>query len=177
MRIKLVLNGYKEFVELPLHYNSIVQGILYRSLPKFLSEFLHEIGFFYNGRRFKLFTFSRIFSEKFIIDRKKKKIRYKNPITIYVSSGVSDITKNWGENFLKKEKINLGTNKLFLESIEILEQPEFKEEILIKTLSPITVYRTFANEKKFYRYYTPDEREFCELLKENLRKKYSILSG
>jgi CRISPR-associated endoribonuclease Cas6 len=154
--------------------------MLYKNLPKQLSDFLHDIGFFYNKRQFKLFTFSKIKSEHFILIRKNGKvvnIKYKTPIIIYLSSAIGDFTKNWGETFIKKNKIFLGRNQLYLESIEVLQNPTFKEEMEIKTLSPITVYKTFENEKKYYRYYSPSEPEFQELIKENLRKKYEIITG
>ncbi|SNZ10615.1 CRISPR-associated endoribonuclease Cas6 [Persephonella hydrogeniphila] len=179
MRLKLTFHTDKEYISLPLHHNTTLQGMFYKSLPPPLSEFLHEIGFFYNGRRFKLFTFSKINSEKFVIlnGKKGKRVKYKSPITIQISSGIPDITKNWGETFLKKHKITLGKNELYLESIEVVPQPKFSEDMIIRTLAPITVYRTFQDEKKYYRYYSPDEEEFEELIRENLRKKYEILTG
>jgi CRISPR-associated endoribonuclease Cas6 len=180
MRLKLTLNSNLEYIYLPLHHNYILQSMLYKNLPKQLSDFLHDIGFFYNKRQFKLFTFSKIKSEHFILIRKNGKvvnIKYKTPIIIYLSSAIGDFTKNWGETFIKKNKIFLGRNQLYLESIEVLQNPTFKEEMEIKTLSPITVYKTFENEKKYYRYYSPSEPEFQELIKENLRKKYEIITG
>ncbi|NPA53824.1 MAG: CRISPR-associated endoribonuclease Cas6 [Aquificae bacterium] len=176
MRLKLVLSSDKNYISLPLHHNYALQVMLYKSLPNFLSNFLHSIGYFYKGRKFKLFTFSKIQSKHFIFLKEKKIIKYQTPITLYVSSGISDITKSWGETFLKKDKVILGKNELYLEEIEILTSPIFKEEMLIKTLSPITVYRTFENDKKYYRYYSPNEKEFQELIKENIRKKYQIIT-
>ena len=177
MKVKLKLTSENEYIVLPLHHNYAIQTMLYKNLPKFLSDFLHDVGFFYNGRRFKLFTFSKIQSKHFKLLKDKKLIKYKTPITLYISSAVADITKFWGETFLKKDKIYLGKNELLLEEIEVLPNPEFKEQMLIKTLSPITVYRTFENGKKYYRYYSPDEEEFQNLIKENLKKKYQIVSS
>ncbi len=180
MRLKITLSSIRGCINLPLHYNSTLQGMLYKSLPKYLSDFLHDIGFFYNGRRFKLYTFSKIISERFKILPDSKEIQYKNPIRIYISSAFDEITKNFGESFLKKDVVKLGKNELFLESIEVLEKPNIdKDEILIKTLSPITAYQTFKKPdgKNFYHYYPPGHKEFKRLLKENIRKKYEIITG
>ncbi|WP_297457188.1 CRISPR-associated endoribonuclease Cas6 [Persephonella sp.] len=177
MRLKLSFSSDLEYISLPLHHNYALQVMLYKNLPKVLSDFLHDMGFFYKGRPFKLFTFSKIQSEHFVPLKKFKKIKYKTPITLFVSSSISDITKNLGETFIKKDKVILGKNILFLESIEIQPLPEFEEEFYIKTLSPITVYRTFENEKKYYRYYSPQEKEFNELIRKNLAKKYNIITG
>ena len=178
MRIKLVLSSEYEFIDLPLHYNQAVQGMLYKSLPKFLSKFLHDVGFFHEKRKFKLFTFSKLLSTKQIIKKENKRILLKNPITIFISSAVDDVAKQWGSSFLKKDIIKLGKNNLYLEEIEILTKPEIREEIIIKTLSPITVYRTKdKNGKKYTEYYKPSEREFNELIKLNIKRKYEIITG
>ena len=177
MRLKISFVSDREYITLPLHHNKTVQGMFYKSLPRPLSDFLHEMGFFYNGRKFKLFTFSKIQSSHFIPLKSKKRIKYKTPITLYISSGVDEFTKNWGDFLLKSHRILLGKNELYLGSIEAVKTPVFKEEMLIRTLSPITVYRTFENEGKYYRYYSPQEPEFQELISENLRKKFEILSG
>ena len=154
--------------------------MLYKSLPKFLSEFLHNIGFFYNGRKFKLYTFSKIQSQYFKIYKDTKRISFKTPITIFISSAVNEITRSLGETFLKKDIIKLGKNELYLEEMEILNSPKIENsEIKIKTLSPITAYQTFEKEngRKFYKYYNPSEPQFERLLKENAKKKYEIITG
>jgi len=178
MRIKLVLSSEEEFIDLPLHYNQTVQGMLYKSLPKFLSDFLHDVGFFHQKRRFKLFTFSKILSTKQITKKENKRILLKTPITIFISSAINDVAKQWGSNFLKKDIIKLGKNNLFLEEIEIMSKPKIKEETIIKTLSPITVYRTKNKDgKKYTQYYKPNEKEFNELIKLNVKRKYEIITG
>lgn len=40
-----------------------------KAFQKNCQFFLHNIGFYYNNRSFKLFTFSRIFSENFYFDK------------------------------------------------------------------------------------------------------------
>jgi CRISPR-associated endoribonuclease Cas6 len=71
----------------------------------------------------------------------------------------------------------LGKNQLYLNSLELIPPPIIKHAtIKIKTLSPITAYRTFEREngKNFYRYYHPNEEEFNDLLKENIRKNTKL---
>ncbi|ACN98535.1 crispr-associated protein Cas6 [Sulfurihydrogenibium azorense Az-Fu1] len=180
MRIKIKLTTDKDYVILPIHHNHIIQSMLYNSLPKEVAKFLHDVGFFYHKRQFKLFTFSKIQSQHYNIAKEKsqtKHIEYKIPISLYISSAIGDFTKSWGETFLKNEEVILGKNTLYLESIEVLPNPDLKEEFKIKTLSPITVYKTFENGKKYYRYYSPSEQEFKQLLKENLRKKYQLITN
>ncbi|WP_457640248.1 CRISPR-associated endoribonuclease Cas6 [Persephonella sp.] len=176
MRLRLVLNAESGVIDLPLHHNVTLQGMLYKSLPDSLLKMLEEVGFFFSSSKFKLFTFSRIYSPQFMMEREKKRIKYKTPVTLYLSSGVQGSINLNGTDF-KEHIVKLGKNELKLEKVEVLAPPPFGEEIYLKTLSPITVYRTFEKEKKFYRYYKPEEEEFVALLRENLKKKYSILTG
>ncbi|GAB6072073.1 CRISPR-associated endoribonuclease Cas6 [Venenivibrio stagnispumantis] len=177
MRLKISFSADKEYIYLPIHHNEYIQGMLYGNLPEPLAKYLHDIGFFYNNRAFKLFTFSKIYSEQYFPLLKDKKIKYKSPISIYISSAIEEIPHRWGENFIRKDRIFLGKNNLYLQEIEIQKQPEFKEEFYIKTLSPITVYRTIENDKKYYKYYSPSEKDFAELIKINLTKKYNLITG
>ncbi|GIX41998.1 MAG: CRISPR-associated endoribonuclease [Leptospiraceae bacterium] len=178
MRLKLILSSDKEYIYLPIHYNSAVQGMLFKSLPNLLSKFLHDIGFFHNGRKFKLYTFSKI-NSPFKIFNDTKRIRFKTPITIYISSAIKEITKTLGETLIRKDYIKLGNNQLYLEGLEFLPSINISDHcIKIRTLSPITAYQTIEkNGKKFYKYYNPFEEEFQRLIKENVRKKYEIITG
>jgi CRISPR-associated endoribonuclease Cas6 len=158
----------------------MIQSMLYKNLPTYFSRFLHDLGFFYNKRKFKLYTFSNIISKQYKIFKDSKRILFSSPILLYLSSAIQEIPQVLAEKFLKKESIGLGKNILNLESIEMISIPSFKSnEIKIKTLSPITVYRTFNKEtgKKFYQFYNPENIEFSSLIKENIRKKYELISG
>lgn len=180
MRIKLVLNSERGFISLPVHHNKHIQAMLYKNLPRFLAKFLHDIGFLHEGKKFKLFTFSKIFSEKFNI--KDGKIYYNTPIQLYISSAIEDITESWGNYILGRDYLQLEKNRLYIESLEIIPKPSFGQEINIRTLSPITVYKTIINEnggisKKYTKYFEPAEPDFQELIKQNIMEKYSIITG
>ena len=59
MHITMQFKPEGEFV-LPLHYNHIIQGMIYKAINTQLAIFLHNKGFQNKGRSFKLFTFSRL---------------------------------------------------------------------------------------------------------------------
>ncbi len=177
MRIKIQLESEKDYILLPLHYNHTIQWMLYRNLPEKISEYLHNVGFLYHKRSFKLFTFSKPWTQHYHIDRKTKKIKMKSPISINLSSPIDGLVKMWGEEFIKRETIELGKNQLQLKKIEVIPPPPIDEINTIKTLSPITVYRTFEDVRKFTRYYTPREPEFTEELKKNIQKKFYLITG
>jgi CRISPR-associated endoribonuclease Cas6 len=56
------MSGRQGPVSLPLYYQHLLQGVVYRSLEnEQLAAFLHDKGFRQGKRSFKLFTFSRLF--------------------------------------------------------------------------------------------------------------------
>mgnify|MGYP001627095804 CR=1 FL=1 len=65
-------------------------------------------------------------------------------------------------NLLKSEGIELSKQRLTLKSVAVEGLPEYKEDIIVMTLSPITVYSTLSTadgRKKTY-YYSPAEENF-----------------
>lgn len=179
MRIRIEFSSKTGYVKLPISYNELVQGMLYKNLPKTFAKFLHDIGFFYNKRSFKLFTFSKIKAAYFRAYKDSKTIIFDSPIVIYISSSIPEITQSLGEYIINKEYVKLGQNLLSIESIEVLKSPIiYESSVNIQTLSPITVYKTAVNDgKKFYRFYNPTEDEFKNLIKENIRKKFEIIKA
>lgn len=76
MRIELNL----EFDELnlPIHYNHILQAVILKWInDENYARFIHDKGYEFNNRRYKLYTFSRL-EGKFNIDKKNKRIIYKD---------------------------------------------------------------------------------------------------
>ncbi len=177
MRIKIIFEKPEGKIALPLQYNETVMGFIYKNINEELAKFLHEEGFHYEKRQFKLFTFSRIFG-RFNIKPKKEIIEFQQKAYLYISSPLQNFLQQFAEHLVKKGELYLGRNKIFVSEISVSPTPEFSPQITIKMLSPLVVYSTFAKksgEKKTY-YYTPAEREFQDLIKENLRKKYKALN-
>ena len=202
MRLKIHYVADRGKLLLPLHYNYLVQSLIYRTFSANTASFLHESGFNLNNRRFKLFTFSRIlnkgevisgnalstlkftlgFPDDFIFSVHRKNaveeaLLFRNGISFYFSSAKPFITKDMAEGTILKQRFNLLGQKLYVQQIEVMKESEFSESILIKTLSPITVYSTITNEigrKKTY-YYSPNEPEFSALISDNARKKYMLV--
>ena len=180
MRIKIILeNQENKDIILPIHYNELIQKTIYNNIPKILSHFIHEIGFKYNKRSFKLFTFSKIKSNK--IKLSKNHIFFNKLIEIQISSPIDIIIKTLKENLEKKQNLRIYKNKLIVKEINTIEKPNFSEFTKItkiKTLSPITIYKTIIkNNKKYTQYLFPEDPEFNNLIKENIKKKYAIIKG
>jgi CRISPR-associated protein Cas6 len=161
--------SFKDQLEIPINYNYYLQSAVYKNLDKNFSDFLHNIGFEHGKRKFKLFTFSRIFSKFSIYD---KKIVFESPIHFYFASIIDEVVISLISNILNKGYIRIFKRKIKFKGYKILKFDLNKE--IFKTLSPITIYRTI--DKKFV-YFSPNDKIFSDLIFENLKKKYKLIYG
>lgn len=178
MRIKIKFYADSP-VSLPLHYNYLIQSFIYRNIDEKLSQFLHEKGFVDRKRRFKGFTFSRLMAQERKVDSQKGEIILKPPFELVISSPINQFIQSFAEGIIRKGRLQLGKSKVYFESISVYAQPERREELHVKMLSPVTIYSTLtkSNGRKKTYYYSPFESEFSELIRENLRKKCRAYFG
>lgn len=111
---------------------------------------------------------------KYTYDKQTKQITFEKDIQLYITSITTKFIQYLISTILLENNIiRLGNQNVQIDKVQILNEPEFKPNSKIITLSPITVYSTFQNQfrKKTY-YYNPKEPEFYKLIKQNLLKKY-----
>jgi CRISPR-associated endoribonuclease Cas6 len=177
MRTKLTYessNGKEIFV--PFQYNYLLQSLIYNTFSPILAKKLHDEGFAYEGRKFKLFTFSRILGKGI---KDNNKLAFKNGISFYFSSPKNEIVVDLASEGIQKMAFRLLGQEIFLSEIEILKEPVLKPKLLIKMLSPLTIYSTLKTEdgrKKVY-YYRPNDKDFSNLIEQNAIKKYYVVYG
>ena len=172
MRIRITFEEFNNRnIIFPIHYNHLIQSFIYKNIKEEISNFLHDKGFIYKKRKFKMFVFSRVFSKSFKI--LKEKIEFDNSIYFFLSSPLKEFISQFAEGLLKKTEFKIYNNNLILKEIFVMPIPKINKIIKIKMLSPVTVYSTlYKDKKKKTYYYSPFEKEFSLLLKENLIKKY-----
>ncbi len=176
MRVSFCFHSLEGFIFLPYNYNEFIQALIYEHLPENKSRKLHDLGFVYEKRRFKLFTFSRIQGRR--LRRKSHNgIYFQSPITIIISSPVEWILHDFAEQMLRSAEIRLGRETLYMDSIEVFQPRQFDESVKIRLLSPMTIYSTLTKPdgKKLTHYYTPYDKEFSGLLSKNLQKKFALV--
>ncbi len=204
MRLKITYKPKNYGLLLPLHYNYSIAALLYKTFSENVAEILHTKGFILEKRHFKLFTFSRILDkgEKVESDKLKKlksafginkdfvfrnrranapetALFFKNKVSFYFSSVKQFIVEDVGTRILTLPSFDLLGQEILLSSLEVLKEPKITDNTLIKMLSPVTVYSTMKTEDgkvKTY-YYSPNEKEFKELVKNNAIKKYTVTYG
>jgi|LSQX01.3.fsa_nt_gb CRISPR-associated endoribonuclease Cas6 len=177
MRFKIEL-AFQGELTLPIHYNHILQGFIYNNISDdAFRQFLHDEGFKYERRNFKLFTFSRIFGN-FKMDAGAKTISFTSPIKLIVSSVLDDFVNDFGSTLLRKDSLILGKTPVKFTSLEVEKYQESSEEVTITMLSPMTSYSTVeVHGKKKTIYHKPGEEVFNKLVYENLKKKYKSYYG
>jgi CRISPR-associated endoribonuclease Cas6 len=158
---------------LPLAHNELIQGFIYHSISADLAKILHDHGFPYENRNFKLFTFSRL-NGTVRLNRRDKTITFEPPVTLNFCSPVSEFVQEFGNSLLLKETHRFGSSQVTVSEINVEPNRVEHTPVLIKMLSPMTMYSTLSSpegKKKTY-YYSPQENEFSELIRDNLLKKY-----
>ncbi|RKY38297.1 MAG: CRISPR-associated endoribonuclease Cas6 [Candidatus Omnitrophota bacterium] len=176
MRIEVKITTQNQAIVLPSSHNHILQGFIYSLMEASLRRKIHEQGFQYEKRRFRLFTFSRLYGKFRNIDNQ---FHFTPPVKLIISSSQKEILQSIAENLVKTDKFYIGKNEVFIESINVLPQPQFRDKLIIKMLSPVTCYSTLkkADGRKKTYYYSPFEQEFPLFIKENLRKKFKLIYG
>lgn len=164
---------------LPLHYHAIVQGMIYQNLDQALAQWYHHIGYTYQKRRFKLFTFSRLWAKDRLFDRERKKLVLTGPIRLRIAAADTAFLESLATYLVRKRSLTLHEQVCDIERIDVELPPPFASPVRLRTLSPITVYRTEIKEdgKRWTHYIRPDEKDFQELLLMNLKRKAVALWG
>jgi len=175
MRIKIKLSPLQEPSPIPAHYNHLLQSFIYRNLSPRVSEKLHQSGFSFGKRQFRLFVFSKIFGS---FKREGENLLYKGDIFFWVASPLVEILESFASGILR-HKLKLGSSHYQILSVEVGFDKPFPGNILIKTLSPITSYSTVftSDQKRKTYYFSPFEKDFSRICGDNLLKKYKILKG
>jgi len=175
MRISLELYSEKKLL-LPVHYNYIIQGFIYKNITDSLRKFLHNKGFMFEKRSFKMFTFSRLQGKYELL---YDKLSFLPPVYLTISSPYDKFLNELANSMLKKNNLSINGSEIIIKSIKVHMSNKFKNKMEIVTLTPIVVYSTLIKKngsKKTY-YYSPYEDEFSELISKNLEKKFSAFYG
>lgn len=175
MRTEIYFN-LEEPVSIPIQYNHIVQAIIYSWIrdEKYM-DFLHNKGYKFNERAYKLFTFSKI-SGAFKMDKENRKIIFLKDMKLTISSAVDEFMEYLLSSILiGNNPINIGGANVKISRVEVKNSPDLSNKAQVYTLSPVTVYSTLQDKQT--RFYNPFDREFSEYIRNNLLHKYEAYYG
>lgn len=179
MRIRLELEAPGNKLLIPANYNHLLQAMIYANVSEKLAGFLHDEGFPFEKRNYKLFTFSRLFGNSRVLKpentRSDLQIEFESPVHFFLSTPFERMLKEFANRMVSGESVRLGENHLAVSSVEILQPPVFGDrDAIIRMLSPVTMRSTLKKESgdSLTHYYSPLEKDFSRLIRENILKKY-----
>jgi CRISPR-associated endoribonuclease Cas6 len=176
MRVKLKLRASSQATLLPLNYNHAVASLIYETLGNASADFatrLHDEGFTSDGRRFKLFTFSRLMALRSRI--KADRLLLEDPtITLQISSPVAEFVEHFVTGLFQSESFNIAGARFTLQQAETLPTPAFTERMIFRSLSPVT--ESVRDEQGGVRFLSTEDY-WSEVMSRNLLRKYQALHG
>ncbi len=175
--LRLIINLSSENgIRLPIHYNSIIQAAIYNSITPELAEFLHDQGFKYEKRSFKMFSFSRIMGQ-YDFNNKNKELLFQDKFSLHITSPINVFCEELANIMLLSGNVKLGSNIVNVDKVEVVNSQVSSETAYFRTLSPIVVYSTVfkPNGEKYTCYYQPGDKEFKKQIGGNLQKKFISL--
>lgn len=176
MRVKLTLLAVEKATWLPLNYNHAVASLIYYTLGHASVEFaarLHDEGFNADGRRFKLFTFSRLQLRRSRVT--EDRLLLQDPtIILQISSPVAEFIEHFVTGLFQAASFNIAGARFTLQQAETLPTPVFTNRMSFRALSPIT--ESVRDDEGGTRFLSPED-DWSEIMQRNLLRKYKALHG
>lgn len=176
MRVKLKLTAVKRATLLPLNYQYAVASLIYATLGNASAEFasmLHDDGYSVEGRKFKLFTFSRLTTCRARITGDK--LLLEDPtVLLQISSPVAEFIEHFVAGLFQSETFEIAGAYFGLEQAETLPAPAFTNHMTFRALSPMT--ESVGEGQKHPRFLSPAD-DWSEIVQRNLIRKYNALHG
>ena len=179
MIFKITLKVLEQGAQLPLSYQYELSSWIYRlmgSADQPFATWLHNQGYDFQGKRFKLFTFSRLNipknSYQIRDDRMEINARF---ISFRISFLVEKAAETMLLGMFQQQRLVLGDKKsriaLKVEQVELLPLPDFKPITYFRTSSPMVItQKTLTDDKE--KYLHPLETDFAQLFWHNIKSKY-----
>ena len=174
MRAYITMKIEKPLI-LPMQNNHIIQAIILKWIgDDAYRKYIHDKGYEYKSRRYKMYTFSRL-EGKFKLDRVKKTVTYFDEVRFILSSSDEKFLNYVVNTIMYEDSVDFYGTAATVLSVKCLSY-ELSGKTKVYTKSPITVYSTLTGKdiKKTY-YYNPRENEFEEFIRRNLMNKYAAL--
>lgn len=184
MRIKLTLKTSANKSAIPINYQYPLSAAIYKILnkaePQF-AELLHSKGFpTAHNRRFKFFTFSKLFfRERADISYNTLTLQNNEHPYLLISSPLDDsFIQNFVIGIFESQELPIGLKGIChttfrIEQVEILPQPDFNGEVKCTALAPISV--SVKSENKQPDYLRALDNRLSNAIRENLIWKYKTI--
>ncbi|MDR1895793.1 MAG: CRISPR-associated endoribonuclease Cas6, partial [Prevotellaceae bacterium] len=153
-----------------------IYGVIGKSNAAYAS-WLHDNGFADDKKRFKMFTFSKLYvsNHKVLTDRL---CILSNTINLYLSFFPEKSTEEFIKGIFSDNEFTLGDTQskvhFHVRNIEMLPPPVF-HNFAFQAISPIVVSKKLENGGR--KYLSPETENYGQLLFNNLKEKYKAFYG
>lgn len=171
-RLRLIITFKSGNVVLPVRYKHLIQGWIYSIFEKEdYGKFLHDEGYPADGKKFKMFVFSDLMGT---FQVQNQLILYQGPIRLEIASLSEKFISGLFTALQNSPQIILDNQILHVDSMALQSLPYFpgEKEFLLRTISPVTAYRTIDRR---FEYYAPDSHDFQAITLQNLQRKNEAL--
>lgn len=182
-RLKLeVLHSVKGNA-MPINYQYELSSAIYKIIAKSdmnFAQWLHDNGFEYNNKNFKLFSYSWLNVPRYTIDKERERLIINSDFVEWHISFLPEIsTQQFIKGLFEDQFIEISDNisgVIFkVKEIQLMPTIEYASEMEFITISPICV--SFRNEFGSTDYLSPKAPNYKEGLLSGLLSKYSAFYG
>ena len=181
MRLKLTLNHPPNQV-LPINYQYLISSWIYRTLGNANAAYaiqLHNHGYDFGGKKYKLFTFSPLRPKWFDVDKRNATFTLaKSPTVLDLSFHVNEAVQHFVMGLFKDQQFELSSGKFLarfeVAGIEMLPPPVFESTMRFRLQTPLCV-STKMEGREQATYLSPEVKGYAGLLLNNLLRKQNAL--
>lgn len=176
MQLRIRMRPAGTIARLPVQYNALVQGFIYRHLDDYLAESIHGEGIVDGKRHLRMFTFSRLMARGQVASGM---IGFTGQVSLVVASPMAAFLESFALHVVRAGTVQLGPATFAIESLEVERDVPYQVPVVVRALSPVTAYSTLLTPtggRKTY-YFSPFEREFSDLVVRNLARKARAWTG
>lgn len=174
MRVRITFE-FKGKLHVPIHHQYLINGLIYACIrDEDFRDHLHNTGYQYGKRQYRMFCYSKLRGKYKIIN---DKIEFVSPVSFIFSTYDERLLQEMVSSLFTKDEVMIGHQKVKVSSIEQVDN-EISDNMIIRFITPITVYSTFIrnNKKKTY-FFSPSENEFNEIILANICRKFEAIHG
>lgn len=165
----ILLTMESDSLILPVNYSNMIQGMIYSLISddSAYAEAVHDHGFQFEERKYKLFTFGSLKGRSRYAD---KKLYFNSDLQLEIRFVDDHMAELAFRHLQKQPVVRVGSGYLNVISFQISETMILQDQLIIRMAAPLTIHSTEENGHTHY--YSPDEPEFRELIIQNIYKKY-----
>lgn len=179
MRLLVHLEILSKNKTLPINYQYPITAWIYKTLhqsdPEF-SDWLHQQGYHFEKKKFKLFTFSTLQFEGVQVQGDRITAHGKT-CTLKLSFLIPDALGHFVQGCFASQQFSLGDSLSRVDfavcGIELQPEPDFKETMEFVAITPIVISKPEArNGKLIAQFMKPGDTDYQHFFFNNLMQKY-----